>query len=65
MIYGTQAHVWALDEDGETFDEDGSRLTIGEGVLTYRDENGRWASLPLSRVLMVAWANKPKPAASL
>ena len=65
MIYGTRAQVWALAEDGETFNEEGSRLTIGEGVLTYRDENGTWTSLPLSRVLMVAWANKPRPVASL
>ncbi len=65
MIYGTKAHVWALDEDDEIFDEEGSRLTLGEGVLTYRDENGGWTSLPLSRVLLVDWVSKPKTVLSL
>jgi hypothetical protein len=65
VIYGTRAHVWALGEDGETFHEDCSRLTLGDGVLTYRDENGGWTSLPLSRVLMVDWVSKPKTVLSL
>ena len=60
MIYGTRAHVWALGEDDEVYDEDGWQLSLGEGVLTYRDQNGGWFSLPLSRVLLVDWANKPR-----
>jgi len=65
LIYGTRARVWALADDGETFDEEGTQLTLGEGVLTYRDENGRWTSLPLSRVLFVEWVNKPKTVLSV
>jgi len=65
VIYGTKAQIWALDEDGETFQEDCSRLTLGEGVLTYRGENGGWTSLPLSRVLMVDWGSKPRTVLSV
>jgi hypothetical protein len=65
VIHGTGAHLWALGEDGETFDEDVSRLTLGDGVLTYRDESGAWTSLPLGRVLMVDWVSKPKTVLSL
>jgi hypothetical protein len=65
VIHGTRAHLWALGEDGETFDEDVSRLTLGDGVLTYRDQSGGWTSLPLSRVLLVDWVSKPKTVLSL
>jgi hypothetical protein len=65
VIYGTKARVWALAENGETFDEEGSQLTLDDGVLTYRDQNGGWTSLPLSRVLLVDWVNKPKTVVSV